>query len=142
MKTRRAQMEMVDCALERRRFELLLLIEEDEEEEEKSLFLLVLFFLTLMAVELLLLLLLLSSGKKTSRRPIPQLSLEFLDFAEKPINGFSDFFVSFLFFGHHYEPSLCMTRASLSLFLCPFVLVSLSLLFLSLTTILIHRLIN
>lgn len=93
MKTRRAQIEMVDWALVRRRLELVLLIIElvvvvvevgldvrdefgEEEGEEKSL------FLSTMADELLL-----SSGKKTRRRPIPQLwSLELLAFlAVKPI---------------------------------------------------------
>ncbi|PON38864.1 hypothetical protein PanWU01x14_309530, partial [Parasponia andersonii] len=96
MKTRRAQIEMVDWALVRRRFELVRLITElgivvvevvglvvlvveefgEEEGEEKSL------FLSTMAE--------LSSGKKTRRRPIPQLSLELLALiaAVKPIFDF------------------------------------------------------
>lgn len=80
MKTKRAQIEMVDWALVRRRFELLLLITvaaevaeieelgeeegEEEEDEEKSL-----FFSTMAE---------LSSGKKTRRSPIPQNSLELI----------------------------------------------------------------
>ena len=79
MKTKRAQIEMVDWALVRRRFELLLLITvaelaeieefgeeegEEEEDEEKSL------FVSTMAE--------LPSGKNTRRSPIPQNSLELI----------------------------------------------------------------
>lgn len=87
MKTRRAQIEMVDWALERRTLlELLRLkedgsegegveeeaeeVEEEEEEvEEESLLL-----LSTMALALALELVLLSSGKKTRSKPIPQFS--------------------------------------------------------------------
>lgn len=94
-KTKRAQMEIVDWALERMTLEALLLLklgfggdEEEEEEDDgtegddgeeiKSL------FLSTMG--------LLSSGKKTRRRPMPQFSLLLpllllldLAFAEMPI---------------------------------------------------------
>ena len=66
MKTIKAQMEMVDCALVKM-LELWILVvdfkeEEEEEEEEEKRF----FFLLIMGS---------SSGKKTRRKLIPQLSL-------------------------------------------------------------------
>lgn len=79
MKTIKAQMEMVDCALVKM-LELWILVvdfkeEEEEEEEEEKRF----FFLLIMGS---------SSGKKTRRKPIPQPSLLLLALAETLISLF------------------------------------------------------
>ena len=75
MKTIKAQMEMVDCALVKMLELWILVVDFKEEEEEEKRF----FFLLIMGS---------SSGKKTRRKPIPQPSLLLLALAETLISLF------------------------------------------------------